>query len=162
MNDPAREVPGPADGAFGSRSHPLRPKRAHSQPIATAVPSEAANRATTICGWPGNAREVATRTTGLTAGAESRNASAAAGATPRRIKLPATGTDAHSHPGSTTPAAPATGTARAWLRGNSRVKTRSGTKAPMAAETSAPSRRNGMPWTTTAVNTVHQAATGGV
>jgi hypothetical protein len=32
----------------------------------------------------------------------------------------------------------------------------------MAAETSVPSSRKGTPWTTTAVNTVHQAATGGV
>ncbi len=130
--------------------------------MATAVASEATNRPATIIGWPGNASDVATSTTGLIAGAESRNASAAAGVTPRRIRLPATGTEAHSHPGSTTPAVPATGTARAGWRGSKRVKTRSGTSAPTVAETSAPSRRNGTPWTTTAVKTVHQAATDGV
>jgi hypothetical protein len=54
---------------------------------------------------------VAVSTIGLIAGADSRNASAAAGATPRRTIAPATGTEAHSQPGRTTPANPATGTA---------------------------------------------------
>jgi hypothetical protein len=45
----------------------------------------------------------------LIAGADSRNASAAAGVTPRRTRAPAMGTDPHSHPGSTTPATPAAG-----------------------------------------------------
>src|SRR5437763_6857039 len=71
----------------------------------------ATSRATTICGRPGNATNVATSTTGLIAGADSRNASAAAGVTPRRTRAPAIGTEPHSHPGSTTPATPATGTA---------------------------------------------------
>ncbi len=98
----------------------------------------------------------------MIAGAESRNASAAAGATPLLIRLLATGTDAHSQPGRTTPAAPAMGTARAWLRGRSFVNTRSGTNAPIAADTTVPSSRNGTPCTATAAKTVHQAATGGV
>lgn len=126
------------------------------------MPSEASSRPRTISGCPGKAIEVATRTTGLIAGADSRKASAAAGATPRRIRLPATGTDAHSQPGSTTPAAPATGTASTVRRGSTRWNTRSGTNAPIAADTTVPSSRNGTPWTVIAVNTVHQAATGGV
>lgn len=74
-------------------------------------PGDAVGRARTMTGCPGNAIEVATRATWLTAGADSGHAGAAAGATPRRIRLAATGTDAHSHPGSTTPVIPATGTA---------------------------------------------------
>lgn len=54
------------------------------------------------------------------------------------------------------------GTARAWLRGRSLVNTRSGTNAPIAADTTVPSSRNGTPCTATAVKTVHQAATAGV
>ena len=79
----------------------------------TAVASEPRKRASTIPGSPGNATAVDTSTTGLIAGAASRNASAAAGGTPWPMSRRATGTEAHSHPGSTTPAAPATGTAAA-------------------------------------------------
>lgn len=75
------------------------------------VAREANNRATIICGLPGKATNVETNTMGLMAGADNKNARAAAGATPRAINDPATGTDAHSQPGSTKPAAPATGTA---------------------------------------------------
>ena len=42
---------------------------------------------------------MATSTTGFTAGAESRNVSAAAGATPRATSRPAIGTEPHSQPG---------------------------------------------------------------
>ena len=54
----------------------------------------------------GKATAVETSTTGLIAGEASRNANAAAGATPRRISAPATGTDPHSQAGSTAPAIP--------------------------------------------------------
>ena len=109
------------------RSHSPRPNRIHSQPMTTATTSEAPNRATAIIGWFGKATNVDTITTGLIAGLESRNASAAAGATPRAIIPPATGTDAHSQPGSTTPAAPATGTARAGREGSALAKNDAGT-----------------------------------
>lgn len=42
------------------------------------------------------------------------------------------------------------------------MNTRSGTNAPIAADTTVPSSRKGTPWTATAVKTVHQAATAGV
>src|SRR5204862_336472 len=89
----------------------------HSSPPTTVAASTATtNRPTTIPGRPGNATLVATSTTGLIAGADSRNASAAAGGTPRRINAPATGTDPHSQPGSAAPARPATGTASSGRR----------------------------------------------
>ena len=91
--------------------HSALPSLIQSQPIATAVITEARKRANTISGLPGNATAVATSTTGLIAGAESRNANAAAGVTPRRSSPPAIGTEPHSQPGSATPAMPATGTA---------------------------------------------------
>ena len=59
-------------------THAVRPKRDHSSPIATAVASDATQRATTMAGWPGNATAVATSTTGLIAGADSMKVSAAA------------------------------------------------------------------------------------
>lgn len=91
---------------------------------------------------------------GLIAGADSRNANAAAGVTPRRTRLPATGTDAHSHPGSTNPAAPAVGTANAGERGNTRVKNDAGTYAAIAADSTTPITKNGIACTTTDTNTV--------
>ena len=81
-------VPGrcPVCRATGS-SHSSRPSQSHSQPITAAVTSEASSRASTISGLPGKAMAVAVRTIGLIAGADSRNAKAAAGVTPRRIRL---------------------------------------------------------------------------
>ncbi len=98
------------------RSHTSRPSQSHSQPITTAVASEASSRASTMTGLAGKAIAVAVSTTGLIAGADSRNANAAAGVTPRPIRLFATGTDAHSQPGSTTPPSrrPARRTRPAW------------------------------------------------
>ncbi|CAM5308160.1 hypothetical protein SCYAM73S_00832 [Streptomyces cyaneofuscatus] len=125
------------------RSHFSRPSASHSQPITTAVASEASSRATTMDGSPGKAMAVVVRTTGLTAGADSRKAKAAAGVTPRPIRLLATGIDAHSQPGRTTPAAPATGTASAGLRGSARSNTLAGTNALMAPDKAVPSSRNG-------------------
>src|SRR5262249_34252802 len=119
------------------------------------------NRAATTCGRPGNATAVATTTTGLIAGEASRNASAAGGATPRAISPPATGTDAHSQPGSSAPAAPATGTAAYWLRGSARAKKAGGTNAAIAPEISTPSTRNGSACTHTATNTVAHVRTAG-
>jgi len=103
------------------------PKRAHSSPTMTATASEATNRASTNSGRPGKATAVAISTTGLIAGADSRKVSAAAGGTPRDISPPATGTEPHSHPGSSSPAAPATGTAAAWFEGRILRKTLGGT-----------------------------------
>ena len=129
------------------RSHLALPKRSHSQPMITAVAREAMNRATTIIGSPGNATKVEASTMGLIAGAERRKASAAAGGTPRDIKLLATGTDAHSHPGSTAPAHPATGTASAGFFGRAFFQNDAGTKAAIAPESTTPSTRKGSAWT---------------
>ena len=60
---------------------------AYSQPMTNAVMNEATNRDTAIIGWPGNADQRGT-TTGLMAGAASRNASAAGGATPAPLVHP--------------------------------------------------------------------------
>jgi len=80
----------------------------------------------------------------------------AAGATPRRISPPATGTAPHSQPGSKAPASPATGTAVAERLGSARVKNDDGTKAAMLALITTPSTRNGMAWTQIAVKIVAQ------
>src|SRR5256884_7481024 len=102
--------------------------------MAHATMRLAANRARTIRGLRGNATAVAVSTIGLIAGADSRNANAAAGVTPRRTSAPATGTDAHSHPGRTTPAIPATGTASAGRLGNARAKNDGGTNTAIIAD----------------------------
>lgn len=143
------------------RSHSSLPSHSHSQPMAQAAAREATSRASTISGRPGKATAVAVRTIGLTAGADSRNANAAAGVTPRPIRLLATGTDAHSHPGSTTPATPATGTASAPRRGSTRWNTEAGTKALIAPESAVPRRRKGSACTQTARHTVRHARTAG-
>src|SRR5215207_8608770 len=137
-----------------SANHSKRPNLAHSQPIAIAVASEPKNLATTIRGSPGNATAVDTSTTGLTAGAASRNAIAAAGGTPCCMSRRDTGTEAHSQPGSASPASPATGTAAAWLRGSSRRSACGGTNAAISPLISTPSTRNGNACTTTATKTV--------
>ena len=145
----------------GMRSHWVLPKRSHSQPINTAVVNEATNRASVISGWPGNATYVDTSTTGLIAGAASRKVSAADGATPRAIKPPDTGTDAHSHPGRTTPDAHATGTASASFFGNALRQKEGGTKAVMNPDSITPSARNGSACTTIETKMVAPACTPG-
>ena len=137
-----------------SAIHSAFPNRCHSQPSAHAVASEPRNRASTMRGSPGNATAVATSTTGLIAGAASRNVSAAASGTPWPISRRATGTDAHSHPGSTRAAAPATGTAAAGRAGRARRSTAGDTNAAMTPESSTPNTRNGSACTQTATNTV--------
>lgn len=114
-----------------------------------------------MAGFPGKATAVAVSTIGLIAGAESRKAKAAAGLTPRRIRLFATGTEAHSQPGSTTPATPATGTASAGRLGRILVNRSAGTKALIAPDRAVPRRRKGSAWTVMARQTVRQAATAG-
>nr|BFE49949.1 hypothetical protein GCM10017745_33760 [Saccharothrix mutabilis subsp. capreolus] len=104
---------------------------------------------------------VAARTTGLTAGAESRNASAAAGVIPLRTNAPATGTEPHSQPGSTNPVAAAAGTANTGLRGNALTKNDRGTKTAMAADNATPNARNGKACNTMDTNTVAQVCTTG-
>ncbi len=111
----------------GSLIHSGRPSRSQSQPMVQAATMLATPLATTIIGLPGNATAVAVRTMGLIAGAASRNANAAAGVIPRRTKAPAIGTEPHSQPGSTTPAAEATGTARTGRLGSSVAKADGGT-----------------------------------
>jgi hypothetical protein len=130
--------------------------RSHSHPIATATTRLATPRATTISGRPGNATAVAVNTIGLIAGAASRNANAAAGVTPRRIKDPAIGTLPHSQPGSTTPASPAAGTASAGCRGRALAQNERGTYTAMTADSTTPNTRNGAAWTSTDTNTVVQ------
>src|SRR5918998_4822968 len=66
----------------------------------------------------------------------------------------ATGTDAHSQPGSTSPAAPATGTAAAGRVGNTPRSTAGERNAAIAPESSTPSTRNGSACTQMATNTV--------
>ncbi len=129
--------------------------------MTAAVASEASSRASTMAGLPGKATAVAVSTIGLIAGAESRNANAAAGVTPRRIRLFATGTDAHSQPGRTAPATPATGTASAGCLGSTLVNRSAGTKALMAPDSAVPSSRKGSACTVMARQTVRQAATAG-
>lgn len=134
--------------------HSARSIRTQTQPTTSAAAVEARKRASTMSGRPGNATDVATTTTGLIAGADSRNASAAAGGTPRAINPRATGTDEHSQPGSTTPASPATGTAAAGRRGSTRVNTDAGTNTDRAVLSATPSTRNGSACTQIATNTV--------
>jgi hypothetical protein len=104
---------------------------------------------------------VAVNTIGLIAGAASKNANAAAGVTPWRTNAPATGTDAHSQPGSTAPATPATGTARSGRAGNAQAKNDGGMNATMSADSSTPRTRNGRAWSITATNTVIQVCIAG-
>ena len=96
------------------------PNRAQTSPTTVAASRLARNRAATISGWPGNATAVETSTTGLIAGADSRNVSAAAGMAPRETSRPAIGTEPHSHPGRAAPATAATGTANAGRSGSTR------------------------------------------
>src|SRR5262249_1179638 len=126
----------------GNLIHSRRPNASQSQPITHAVIRLATARATTISGFLGKATAVAVGTIGLIAGEASRNASAAAGVMPRRTSAPATGTEAHSQPGRTTPAVPATGTARAGWRGKALAKNDAGTKTAMTAESTTPNTRN--------------------
>ena len=122
--------------------------------MAQAVSSDPRNRATTTAGSPGNATAVDTSTTGFTAGAASRNDSAAAGATPCCTNRRAMGTEAHSQPGRATPAAPATGTASDVRAGSSRRSRSAGTKAAISPLTSTPNTRNGSACKQTATKTV--------
>jgi dienelactone hydrolase len=160
QNAVARPCPS-VDGRAGGRIQSERPSRCHNQPITQATIRLATNRASTISGLPGNATAVAVSTIGLIAGADSRNVSAAAGVTPRRTSAPATGTDAHSQPGSTAPAAPATGTASPGRLGNARAKNDGGTNTAIDADSTTPSTRNGRAWVTTAMNTVIQLCNAG-
>src|SRR5690606_5574429 len=101
-------------------NHPGRPSLSQSRPRTTAAVRQAKNRAATISGCAGNATAVATRTTGLNAGAANSNVSAAAAATPLRIRAAAVGTAASLSVGRMAPATPATGTAATGVSGNSR------------------------------------------
>jgi hypothetical protein len=104
---------------------------------------------------------VAVSTIGLIAGAARRNAIAAAGVTPRRISDPAIGTLPHSHPGSTTPASPAAGTASAGCRGSAFSQNDRGTQTAMTADSTTPKTRNGTACTSTDTNTVVQVCSRG-
>ena len=147
-----RSAPSLLPGAPGAT--PAGPAAATASPSRLAVSRLATNRAATIAGSPGNATAVDTSTTGLIAGEASRNANAAAGATPRRMSAPATGTEPHSQAGSAAPAMPATGTAATGLRGSARSKNRAGTNAVIAADSSVPRTRNGSACTMTETKTV--------
>lgn len=89
------------------------------------------------------ATAVDTNTTGLMAGEAKRKVSAAAVGILRRMSDWATGTEAHSHPGSKNPAPAAAGTAKKGLSGVMWRRNESGTKAEMAPETITPNTRNG-------------------
>ena len=131
-----------------------RPTRAHSSPTATAVTSEARNRAATTCGRPGKATAVDTSTTGLMAGAASMKAKAAAAGAPRAVSRPAIGTAPHSQPGRATPASPAAGTATSGRLGSVLASQSGGTRAAIAPLTRTPSTRKGRAWTLIDTNTV--------
>lgn len=148
-------------GRRGSRIQSARPRRSQSQPMTMATTRLATARPRTISGLLGNATAVAVSTIGLMAGAASRNARAAAGVTPRRIKEPAIGTAPHSQPGRMTPAALATGTARAGCRGRARAQNERGTNTAITAESSTPNTRNGTACTMTETKTVVQVARDG-
>src|SRR5689334_19241379 len=123
--------------------------------MTTAVSSDAAMRATTIRGAPGNATAVATRTTGLIAGAASMNVNAAAPVTPPSPNnLRANGTDPHSQPGSATPPTPAATTATAGRRGSQRANRWGDTNTAITPLTTTPSTRKGIACTKTPQNTV--------
>ena len=88
--------------------------------------------------------------------------SAAAGRTPDFMSAPPMGTDAHSHPGSTRPAQPATGTASTGFLGKIRCHSVGGTKAMIAPESSTPSIKKGSAWTTMEMKIVEAVVTAGV
>jgi hypothetical protein len=71
------------------------------------------------------------------------------------------GTEPHSHPGSTTPAQPATGTASAGRPGSARAKKEADTSVEIAALTTTPSTGKGTAWITGETNTVTHACTAG-
>src|SRR5690606_15948694 len=144
-----------------SAIHSSLPHRIHSQPMTSAVAREPTNRASTIAGSPGKATAVDTSTIGLTAGAASRKASAADGATPWPISRRATGTEAHPQPASTIPEAPATPTAADSLRGSTARSTLAGTNAAIAPLSNTPSTRNGRACTPIATKTVDAVRSAG-
>ena len=123
-------------------------------PIVTAVSSEATQRASTIAGSPGKATAVATKTTGLIAGAESMNVSAAAPWAPSPNSRRPTGTEPHSQPGNTAPPTPATATAATDRRGSQRASRSADTNAAISPLITTPSTRKGSAWTNTPQNTV--------
>ena len=128
----------------------------------TAVISEATQRASTIAGSPGKATAVATSTTGLMAGADSMNVSAAAPVVPSPNSRRATGTDPHSQPGRAAPPTPATATAIAGRRGSQRASLSAETKAAISPLITTPSTRNGSACTKTPQNTVAATARSGL
>src|SRR5262249_2434270 len=137
-------------------SGPLSPTRAHTSPTMIAAARLATKRAATISGRPGNATAVAISTTGLIAGAASRNVSAAAGGTPLPISRRAIGTPPHSQPGRQAPASAAGGTERIERRGSTRASRPGGTNAAIAALTPTPRTRNGSAWIAIATKIVVQ------
>ena len=128
----------------------------------SAVANDPRNLARTIRGSPGKATAVDTSTTGLMAGADSRNASAADVGTPWSINRRDTGTAPHSHPGSAIPASPDTPTAAFSLFGSSRFSIAGDTNAAMPPLTSTPSTRNGVAWTNTPRKMVAPACSSGI
>ena len=108
-------------------THSSRPFAIHTKPTTQAASRLATKRASTISGRPGKATAVATSTTGFTAGAASRNVTAAAGATPRASAAPRSAPSCTHSPGRATPAAAATGTARTGRAGSSRASAEGGT-----------------------------------
>src|SRR6266498_2261960 len=157
----ARGGPCSTDRRRARSSSSSRPVHAHTRPTIVEVSRLATRRATITAGRPGKATAVAVSTTGLIAGADSRNASAAAGSAPRTTSRPAIGTDPHSQPGSAAPAAAATGTASAGRRSSALGRKPAGTKAATAALITTPSTRNGIACTAIATNTVAQCAIAG-
>ncbi|CQD23549.1 hypothetical protein BN970_05899 [Mycolicibacterium conceptionense] len=159
--------PSPCRG-LGKRRviHAGLPNLAQSAPMISAVSSDAAQRAATISGWPGNATAVATSTTGLTAGAASMNVRAAAPTALPSVLSPkslrATGTEPHSHPGKAAPPMPAARIA-APVRFGSHLASRSGvTNTAISPLMITPSARNGRACTKTPQNTVAAVAISGV
>src|SRR5690349_18756987 len=139
--------------------HSGLPNRDQIVPMISAVSSDAAHRAATISGWPGNATAVATSTTGLIAGAASMNVSAAAPTAPSLNSLRATGTDPHSQPGSAAPPTPAARIATLVRRGSQRASRSGVTNTAISPLITTPSARKGNACTNTPQNTVAAVAT---
>ena len=132
------------------------------EPDHIAASKLATSRAPTISGFPGNATAVATSTTGLIAGAESRNVERCGGrSSPATTSRPAMGTEPHSQPGRAAPATAATGTEYAARSGRTRGRKSGGTNAAIAALISTPRARNGIAWTKIETKIVAQCATAG-
>src|SRR5215208_6385778 len=95
-------------------------------------------------------------TTGFTIGAASMNVTAAAGDSPFRASLRATGTEPHSHTGNATPASAAAGICAALGSDAIFAKDDAGTNTSIAADIAAPIATNGIASISSDPNTINR------